>query len=77
MDNLNSPAYPIDTNGEKYSGHSNIDGFTKLEYAAILVAAQMAIASKEVRREAGIGYGYTIAGYSVRLAKEVLNECNK
>lgn len=49
---------------------------TDLQLASVMIAAQVAIADMNTKRELGIGYGYSIESYSVRLAKFVLAEAD-
>lgn len=70
MENANTPAYPIKLrDGEKYDGHSNIDGLTKREYFAVM-AMQGAIA-----RESTLPKG--IAQYAIQCADALLAALDK
>lgn len=45
---------------------------TDLQLASVMIAAQVAIADMNTKRELGIGYGNSIERFSVTLAKDVL-----
>lgn len=71
MNNLQQPAFPfINEEDGHYENRETYTGFTKLEYAALLIA--QGICSETIDR--GTGY---IATRSVEIAKAVLEEANK
>ena len=81
MDNFNLPAFPIILKeGEKYSGHSNIDGFTKLEYAALMITQGLQSPDDwqlSATNDKAPSIAQKTAQTAVMLAKAVLEEANK
>jgi len=80
MDNLKRPAYPqpltLGSDGSvltPWQHHEDFAGFTKLEKAALIIAQGMCSNSKLEYNNAF----KDIPSQSVKLAKAVLEECNK
>lgn len=76
MDNLNSPAAShVSYQYSSYEDADNHYGFTKLEKAALMIAAGMV---KEAYTDPpGTAQIEYVAGISVQIAKHVLIEANK
>jgi len=71
MDNLKNSAFPlVNEEGGSYEDREVRYGFSKLEYAALMIA--QGICAETVDR----GHGY-IAETAVKIAKLVLEEANK
>ena len=75
MENSNIPAFPVKLrDGEKYDGHSNIDGLTKREYFAGLAMQGMMAHNGPYGITNGPG---NIAERSVEIADALLVELDK
>lgn len=77
MDNLHSPAYP-QTNDTMQKGEQWDEnrGFTKLEYAALMIAQGMCSAGDWLQEASPAQYKL-IAEVAIGIGKSVLEEANK
>ena len=72
MENVKMAAFPTVTNPEHYDLRHEMPGFTKLEYASLMIA--QGVLSHGWPMQSSID---SLAAYSVGIAKSVLGEANK